>query len=309
MKRAIPAVSGLKVSVLVPAYQNRGTIGATLGALRQQTREPHEVVVIESSGDGAAELVRREFPEAELLVSERRLFPGAARQLAMPQVSGDVVACLDADCTPDAEWLSGLAGAIEAGAPAVAGAVLNASDSTTTGWAYFLSEFAPWLPGPSRELRDAPTCNTAYRAGVLAEVGGFPDHGLLSADSLLHWRLRQRLGTSLFFVRAARVRHAYQGSVPDLLRRRFAHGRSLSAARRVFRPRGLWARLPWALGAVVLLPPFYLLRLFSTSFGHPEVPRSAFLRALPLTTAALVLWAWGQAMGLVEPSRRGAAVL
>ena len=158
-----------KVSVLVPAYQSRGTIGATLGALRRQTRAPHEVLVVESSGDGAAELVRREFPEAALLVSEERLFPGAARQLALPRVSGEVVACLDADCTPEPEWLAGLAGAIEAGAAAVAGAVLNASDSTTTGWAYFLSEFAP---SASR-----PEPGAARRAHLQHGLPGAGPHG------------------------------------------------------------------------------------------------------------------------------------
>ena len=57
------------------------------------------------------------------------------------------------------------------------------------------------------------------------------------------------------------------------------------------------------MGAAFLLPPFYLLRLFATAFGHPDVPRGAFLRALPLTAPALLLWAWGQAAGLLEPPR------
>ena len=289
--------------MLVPAYRSHDSIGATLEALRRQTRPPHEVVVVESSGDGTAELVRRDFPEVVLVLSASRLFPGAARQRGLLRVTGDVVACLDADCAPEPEWASELARAIEAGAPAVAGAVLNAHGSNTAGWAYFLSEFAPWLPGPSRELGDAPTCNTAYPTRVLEQVGGFPDHGLLSADSLLHWRLRERLGAGLLFVPAARVRHVYRGSAAEMLRRRFAHGRSLSAARRVFRPRGLGLRFPWALGAGALLPPFYLLRLFAVAFGHGDVPRRAFLRALPLTALALVLWAWGQAVGLVRPLR------
>ena len=301
--RADGDVSGLRVSVLVPAYRSLASIGATLRALRDQKPPPHQVVVVESSGDGTADLVRREFPEVELVVSEARLFPGAARQLGLTRVTGSVVACLDADCAPDPEWASRLAGAIEAGAPMVAGAVLNEQPSTTAGWAYFLSEFAPWLPGPSRELRDAPTCNTAYRAPVLEEVGGFPDHGLLSADSLLHWRLRERVGAGLLFVPGARVRHVYRGSAAEMLRRRFEHGRSLSAARLLFRPLGLGLRLPWALGAALLLPLFYLLRLFAIAFGHPDVPRTAFLRALPLTALGLVLWAWGQAVGLLEPLR------
>ena len=289
--------------MLVPAYRSRDSIGATLRALRDQTQPPFEVVVVESSGDGTAEIVRREFPEVVLVVSQARLFPGAARQWGLTRVTGELVACLDADCVPEPEWASRLAEAIEAGAPAVAGAVLNERASTTAGWAYFLSEFAPWLPGPSRELRDAPTCNTAYRAHVLEGVGGFPDHGLLSADSLLHWRLRDRLGAGLLFVPGARVRHAYRGSPAEMLRRRFMHGRSLSAARLLFRPLGLGLRLLWALGAAFLLPPFYLLRLFATAFGHPDVPRRAFLRALPLTALGLVLWAWGQAVGLLEPPR------
>ena len=213
------------------------------------------------------------------------------------------MACLDADCVPEPGWTASLARAIEGGAPAVAGSVLNGEGSSTVGWAHFLSEFTPWLPGPSRELRDAPTCNTAYRAGLLGQVGGFPDHALLSADSLLHWRLRERVGVRLRFVPEARVRHAYRGTATSMLRRRFEHGRSLSAARRLFRPLGLGARCSWALAAAFLLPPFYVLRLFVTTFGHPEVPRRAFLRALPLTILALLLWAWGQAEGLLDPGR------
>ncbi|HVQ30602.1 MAG TPA: glycosyltransferase [Vicinamibacteria bacterium] len=291
-----------RVSVLVAAYESEGSIRSTLEALREQTRPPHEVLVVESSGDGTAALVQRDFPEVLLLVSRERLFPGAARQLALPRVTGEGVACLDADCAPDPEWLMRLARAIEDGASMVAGAVVNAPDSTVVGWAYFLSEFVPWLPGPTRELFDAPTCNTAYRTLVLRNAGGFPDHGLLSADSLLHWRLARMLGHGLAFVPAARVRHAYRGSAAAMLRRRFVHGRSLSTARHIHRPRGLWARLPWALIAALLLPVFYLVRLCATAFGHPDVPRRAFIQALPLTTLALVLWAWGQAVGLVSPS-------
>jgi glycosyltransferase involved in cell wall biosynthesis len=296
----------VKLSVLIAAYESRRTVAATLAALRLQSQPAHEIVVVESSGDGTDELVKREFPEVRLVVSESRLFPGAARQTGLRWVTGDVVACLDADCVPEPEWTASLTEAIGAGAPAVAGAVLNAAGSTTVGWAYFLSEFTPWLPGAPRELRDAPTCNTAYRAGLAEQVGGFPDQGLLSADSLLHWRLRERLGVRLRFVPQARVRHDYRGGAFEMLRRRFEHGRSLSAARRLFRPLGVPARVSWALAAALALPLFYLLRLFATAFGHPDVPRWSFLRALPLTVLALLLWAWGQAAGLLAPLRAGA---
>ena len=73
----------LRLSVLVPAYLSLPTIAATLRALRLQTRPAHEVIVVESSGDGTAELVRRDFPEVRLVESSTRLYPGAARQTGL----------------------------------------------------------------------------------------------------------------------------------------------------------------------------------------------------------------------------------
>jgi glycosyltransferase involved in cell wall biosynthesis len=287
--------------VIVVAYRSEATIGPVLRALRTQRLAPYEVLVVESSGDGTAELLRTEFPEVRLLAWPERLYPGAARNRGLPGLSGDAVACLDADCVPEADWTERIAKGMAEGRPALAGATLNAPDSSVVGWAYFLSEFAPWLPDRHRFLVDAPTCNTAYRAGLIESVGGFTGRRILSADSLFHWQLNERTRFGLWFDPAMRVRHSYLGSARDMLCRRFAHGRSLSAARQVHRSRSAWYRAGAALGAALLLPPFYVLRLFRRAFGHPDVPRGAFLRALPLTTLALLLWAWGQAVGWLEP--------
>ena len=142
-------------------------------------------------------------PGVELVESPRRLHPGAARNRGLARVTGDVVACLDADCVPDPDWIERVAAAMSREGQALGGAVLNATGSDAVGWAYFLSEFAPWLPGPPRALADAPTCNTAYRRGLIEAVGGLADADL-SADSLLHWTLRARLGVVLHRTRDAR---------------------------------------------------------------------------------------------------------
>jgi glycosyltransferase involved in cell wall biosynthesis len=291
-----------RVSVLIAAYRSVETIEHTLDALRAQTRAPHQVIVVESGDDGTAERLAGR-AEVELLRSPRRLHPGAARNRGLSRVSGDVVACLDADCVPDCDWIERVASSMADGTPALAGAVLNARDSDSLGWAYFLSEFAPWLPGAPRALADAPTCNTAYRRGLIESVGGFTEAPLLSADSLLHWTLRARLGVSLRFEPRMRVRHRYVGSARAFLARRFEHGRSLGRARRMFRRSGPAPRAARALAALALLPAFYALRLLRLAPGHPDVPWTAFVRALPLTLAGLTLWAWGQADGLLRPMR------
>jgi GT2 family glycosyltransferase len=289
-----------RISVLIAAFRSRPTIAATLDGLRAQRTPPHQILVVESSGDGAVELVRQRYPEVEVLAWPERLYPGAARNRALPRVEGEVAACLDADCVPDPDWTERIAQGLAEGHAALAGAVLNACDSSLVGWAYFLSEFVPWLPSPARPLSDAPTCNTAYRAELLRAAGGFTERPLLSADSLFHWGMRARFGTRLWFMPEMRVRHFFGGGMGELLRRRFEHGRSLSAARRVFRDPGSLRRLAEAVAAIFALPLFYVLRLVARAFGHPEVPRRPFLCALPLTALALQLWALGQAAGFLR---------
>jgi len=295
----------VKVSVLIAAFRNAETVGLTLEGLRRQTVRPHQVVVVASGGDGTAAAVRATHPEVELIVSEARLFPGAARNRGLGRVTGDVVACLDADCVPDPDWIERILEAAGRGHRAIGGAVLNAPGSDALGWAYYLSEFAPWLPGRPRSLRDAPTCNSAYRAGLIEAAGRFTEEPLLSADSLLHWALRERLGVTLRFEPAVRVAHRYRGTAAQLLVRRFRHGRSLAAARRRFGQDRLFLRFFWGLAGAVLLPAFYVLRLLALAVGHPDVPASALLRALPLTVVALTLWSWGQAHGALRPERGG----
>jgi glycosyltransferase involved in cell wall biosynthesis len=300
-----PGPGASTISVLIPAYASQATIGRVLDAVFAQRRPPDEVVVVESSGDGTAELVRGRYPSVRLVAHPGRLYPGAARNRALAVATGEVIACLDADCEPDLDWTERIEAALRAGHDAVAGAVLNARGSSLVGWAYFLSEFAPWLPSAERDLEDAPTCNTAYRRSVLDRMGAFTEEPLLSADSLAHWRIR-RGGTRLRFRPEMRVRHLYLGSARDLLSRRFVHGRSLSAARALFSPWSLPRRVAYAGAAVLLLPVFYLGRLFLRAFGHPEVPTALFVRALPMTAAALVMWSLGQAVGLLTPREMAA---
>ena len=291
--------------MIVASWRNGATLGATLAALSTQRLPPHEVIVVDSDGGGAAAFVASHLPQALLVDASARLFPGPARNRGLAKATGDVVACLDADCVPDPDWTERIAEGFQEGHQALAGAVLNAPESSVVGWAYFLSEFVPWLPGPAKPVSDAPTCNSSYRAGLIERSGGFTEREILSADSLLHWQMRKHTGASLWFTPAMRVRHRYLGTARELLGRRFEHGRSLALARQLLRPLGRLRRLGWASAALVLLPPFYVLRLFVRAFGHPEVPRRAFCRALPLTTLALLLWAWGQASGFLRP-RAGA---
>ncbi|HSW48736.1 MAG TPA: glycosyltransferase family 2 protein, partial [Bryobacteraceae bacterium] len=99
--QALPALS-----VVISCYNSRSTLDDCLSSLRrQETRSRFEVILVESSADGTADHVRRDYPEVRLLASARRLYCGDARNLALGVARAPVVAFLDADCHVGAEWV------------------------------------------------------------------------------------------------------------------------------------------------------------------------------------------------------------
>src|SRR5690606_5389318 len=76
-------------------------------AVQQQALPPHELIVVDdASTDETAEMVRRDFPEATLLVQEANQGAAAARNRGIAVASGDVVAFTDDDCVPWPSWLA-----------------------------------------------------------------------------------------------------------------------------------------------------------------------------------------------------------
>jgi hypothetical protein len=68
------------ISVIVAAYNARARIHGALDSLREQdVEDPYEVIVVDSGDDDCAAHVSAAYPEVRLIHSERRLYPGAAR--------------------------------------------------------------------------------------------------------------------------------------------------------------------------------------------------------------------------------------
>lgn len=96
----------MDVSVVIPARNERGFIGSVLLALEQQTYDkPWEAIVVDNaSSDRTGDAVRRAFPWA--CVIEERI-PGVqrARETGRLTAMGDILAFLDADTIPSAQWI------------------------------------------------------------------------------------------------------------------------------------------------------------------------------------------------------------
>ncbi len=94
------------VTVITPAWCAAGTIGRALTSVARQTVRPREVVVVDDGSDDGTFDAAQAFADV-LAPTELRIIrqenggPGAARNRAIAEASGEVLAFLDADD----EWL------------------------------------------------------------------------------------------------------------------------------------------------------------------------------------------------------------
>src|SRR3954447_10091151 len=96
----------MKLSVVIPARDEAGSIGATLGPLLDALRAasiPNEIVVVDDgSGDETAERVRAlalRNPEVRLVQNEGRHGFGMAVRAGLDEMTGDAVAIMMADAS------------------------------------------------------------------------------------------------------------------------------------------------------------------------------------------------------------------
>jgi glycosyltransferase involved in cell wall biosynthesis len=116
-----------RVSVVIPARNAEGRLPRVLDALARQTVPPHEfevLVVDDGSTDGTAEVVRRS-GIARVLEAPPHGRQAGARNLGVAQSRASVLAFLDADCVPHADWIErGLADLDDLGADLLAGRIV-----------------------------------------------------------------------------------------------------------------------------------------------------------------------------------------
>jgi teichuronic acid biosynthesis glycosyltransferase TuaG len=95
-----------RVSVITPAHDNEGTIGATLRSVVDQTFGDWESIVADdASSDRTAEVAAAVDPRVTVVRAQTNSGPAGARNLALEHASGELVAFLDADDRWETDYL------------------------------------------------------------------------------------------------------------------------------------------------------------------------------------------------------------
>jgi len=187
--RRATAVIGPLVSVAICTRNRTETIGATLESLARQTYRNIEVLVIDNAptNDATEQLVHADFPYARYIREPRRGL-NHARNCAVAEARGPIVAFIDDDATAEPEWAEALVAAFDSPAVmCVTGLVAPARLDTPGqelferfGYSKGFSHLVFSLATPPPDMPIFPYkgylgtgCNCAFRREVFRRVGLF----------------------------------------------------------------------------------------------------------------------------------------
>jgi len=101
----------MKVSVIIPAFNEENYITRCLEAISEQDYTNYEVIIVNNASTDNTAYVTEQFIKNKnlnsfFLLNENRKGTNHARECARLAASGNIIAQLDADCIPDKHWIS-----------------------------------------------------------------------------------------------------------------------------------------------------------------------------------------------------------
>jgi glycosyltransferase involved in cell wall biosynthesis len=212
------------ITVVVPAYNSRSRISIALDSLREQDLEdPFEVIVVDSGDDGCADFVSAAYPEARVVRSDRRLYPGGAANLGIRLARGGYVAFLPCDCAADRAWLRRRLARHREGFAAVGGAVTNGTPGHPIGSAGYYLEYTSVMPdGRILNEQDVPH-SMSYERELLERLDGFPEDVRAGEDTVLNRRC-VLTDTAVVVDPEIRLAHHNLTSLRPYVRHQWEHG-------------------------------------------------------------------------------------
>lgn len=189
------------ISVIIPSYNSWPLIGETLQSLSdQKTSVEFEIIVADCSTDGTDRKIAEMFPSVRLLHKDTHDYPGAARNRAIDDAKGEIIAMIDADAKASEGWIEKISLNFKTNPYAMGfgGAIENASRESRPARVAHLLEFGGYTPSwKRRKVRMTPTCNLALKKNVFDSVR-FLEDWFGNEDVLIADHISRMKGTIIF---------------------------------------------------------------------------------------------------------------
>jgi glycosyltransferase involved in cell wall biosynthesis len=164
----------VRLAVIVPAYNEAGTIGEVVARIRAVPMDKEIIVVDDASTDGTDRvLAGLGGPDLTVLRHERNQGKGAAIRTAIPKVTAGAAVIQDADLEYGPEQLPALLKPIEEGRASVVFGSRFAGTVTGMRLAnYIANKLLAWTASLlfGQRITDEATCYKMFRTDILASL-------------------------------------------------------------------------------------------------------------------------------------------
>ncbi|GAA5193585.1 glycosyltransferase [Ferrimonas gelatinilytica] len=253
----------MKVSVIVPVYNDERRVKLCLQALLEQHFDgEYEILIIDNGSTPPLDLGRISDSRVRLLREQK---PGsyAARNCGLAHATGSYIAFTDSDCLPQPDWLNALVKSLDRGIDMVAGEIRLFSANPEAPNAVECFDMLCGLDQREAVLRNhsAFTANLACRREVCEALGGF-DGRATSGGDVAFTQAAVKSGFRLEYNASMLVMHPARDSLRahrQKLRRVVSGAYSLRHSESKFNRTFYWRSILWG-GVRPWLTAFKMLR-------------------------------------------------
>lgn len=168
----------VKLSVVIPCYNERGTIAEIIQAVKGSGFSPIEIIVVDDfSTDGSRELLRNELINevSQIILHEKNMGKGAALRTGFKAATGDLVIVQDADLEYDPrDFLKIATPILEGRADVVYGSRFAGGESHRVlyYWHSLGNAFLTWVSNmfTNLNLSDMETCYKMFRREIIQSI-------------------------------------------------------------------------------------------------------------------------------------------
>jgi glycosyltransferase involved in cell wall biosynthesis/GT2 family glycosyltransferase len=216
--------TGQRVSVVINTYNRGPSLRNTLHALRYQTHEDFEVIVVNGPSTDETAQVLVEFAADVRVASCPEVHLCKSRNIGVAEAAGDIVAFIDDDALAEPTWLQELVAAYDSETVGGAGGVVYDHTGFAFQYRYSVCDrlghtrfdvrppFAKYLvPGADPFIYLQGT-NASFRRDCLVEIGGFDEEIEYYMDEVDVCRRVIDRGHELRPLDGAAVHHKYLAS-------------------------------------------------------------------------------------------------
>lgn len=127
----------MRISVIVPTYNEEKSIARCLDSLKNQTFKDYELVIVDGHSKDRTIEIAKKYTD-RIIFDEGRGTP-AARNLAVKAVKSEIVAFIDADTTVPNDWLEVVDSSFKKGVVGVGGPLLPEGGSFADEIIFFIA--------------------------------------------------------------------------------------------------------------------------------------------------------------------------